>query len=106
VRLLAKLFWRILVPFMLAAVLTFVGLLGSGGAAGSLFRGHSMRFYGNIRDRDLYLCIFTLFLVVGFANELRITLGWGKEAEEFEAEVKEADEIEEERHREPDRIKR
>jgi len=85
-------------PLLLALVLTFVGLLGASGGAGSLFHGTSMRFYGNIRDRDLFLCIFAVFLVVGFANELRITLKWGKEAEEFESELKE-DKVEEEHRR-------
>ncbi|HKV94502.1 MAG TPA: hypothetical protein VJW20_18290 [Candidatus Angelobacter sp.] len=85
-------------PLLLALVLTFMGLLEAGGGAGSLFHGHSMRFYGNIRERDLFLCIFAVFLVVGFANELRITLKWGKEAEEFESELKE-DKAEEEHRR-------
>jgi len=85
-------------PLLLALVLTFVGLLGAGGGAGSLFHGTSMRFYGNIQERDLFLCIFAVFLVMGFANELRITLKWGKEAEEFESELKE-DEVEEEHRR-------
>ena len=97
-KLLSKLFWRIIMPLLLALVLTFVGLLGAGGGAGSLLHGHSMRFYGNIWHRNLYLFTFAIFLIVVFANELRITLKWGKEAEEFESELKE-DEVEEEHRR-------
>jgi hypothetical protein len=88
VKLLSKLFWRIVMPLLLATVLTLVGLLAVSEGAGGHLHGRSMRFYGSIWDHNLYLWILGIFLVVGCANELRITLRWGKEAEEFESDLK------------------
>jgi len=76
-------------PLLLALVLTFVGLLGAGGGAGSLFHGTSMRFYGNIQERDLFLCIFAVFSRGGLCQRIENYSEWGKEAEEFESELKE-----------------
>lgn len=79
---------------MLALVLTFAVILGAGG--GFRIGGRRILFHVNVWDRNFYLCLFAAFLIVLFANELRTTLRWGKEAEEFESELKE-DEVEEER---------
>jgi hypothetical protein len=85
-------------PLCLALALTFVGLLAASGGAG-IFHGSSPSFRVYPWNRYFYLCLFAVFLIVGFANELRITLKWGKEAEDFEEELKEADEMEKERRR-------
>jgi uncharacterized membrane protein YhaH (DUF805 family) len=91
VKLLSWLFWRILLPFVLALVLTFAAILGA--SRGFRIGGPRSLFHVNAWDRNFYLCLFAVFLIVLFANELRTALRWGKEAEEFESELKE-DEVE------------
>lgn len=98
IKLLSFLFWRILLPFVLALLLTFAGLMGTGGGAGILGDNWPGSPVHDAWNHYFYL-LFAVFIVVMFVNELRITLKWGKEAEEFETELKEADEIEEERRR-------
>ena len=97
-KLLSWLFWRILLPFVLALGLTFIAIVEIGGGAGSFHGiGRSSLIHGHGWEGRFFIYVFAVFLIVTFANELRMTLKWGKEAEEFESELKEADAIEEER---------
>lgn len=98
-RLLSKLFWRIILPFCLALTLTAIEILGRSGG-----RGSGIHFHNWASEVLAYLSI--LLAVISFAIAFRNALRWGKEAEEFESELKEADEIEKERRRRADWIER
>jgi hypothetical protein len=87
-----RLFWRILLPFVLALVIAVMQMMEMDGRGGG--GGHSSIF-----DRRLLLCIDLIFFCVLFGTALWNTLRWGKEAEEFESELKEAGETEKERRR-------
>jgi hypothetical protein len=95
VRILAKLFWRIILPFILALVITIVTVMELNGrlhfgffrAGGSPFRGAGF-LYGSA-------VLFCILLGVVFWRTLR----WGKEAEDFESHLKDADAVERERRR-------
>ena len=105
-KVLSFLFWRILLPFVLALLLTLAGLMATGGGAG-VFGGYGPGSpLHDARMSYFLLCLLAVFIIVMFVNELRITLKWGKEAEEFETELKEADEMEEERRRRASWIER
>ena len=92
-KILAKLFWRIIVPLMLALLLTIAGFFEFSG-------GHSRsRFASDDLGQHVYFWVIGIVLVASFATVLRNTLTWGKEADEFESELKEADAIEEARRR-------
>jgi hypothetical protein len=97
-KILSKIFWRLVVPFVFAFILAIAWMLE--------FTGHTQsgffRTGGSIVDPLPYhiglyasAALFLGCLVVGLWNTLR----WGKEAEEYEADLKEADEIEKERRR-------
>lgn len=98
-KLLAKLFWRIILPFFLALVLTFIELFGRPGGGGGATAPDDW-------SRYVILCLYTLLALASFATGLRNTLSWGKEAEEFESHLKEADEFEKERRRRANWIER
>jgi hypothetical protein len=97
VKLLAKLFWRIIVPFCLALILTAIEVFGRPGGRGAPSPSWASH---------VLACMYILLAVVSFAIAFRNTLLWGKEAEEFESELKEADEIEKERRRRSSWIER
>ena len=91
-KLLAKFFWRIVLPFLLAlatAIWEFLPASRSGGflAGASDLERHLML--------GLYAAIFCASFGIAFRNSLR----WGKEAEGYESHLKDADAIEKERRR-------
>ncbi|HEY2915328.1 MAG TPA: hypothetical protein VGK21_18330 [Candidatus Angelobacter sp.] len=98
-RLLSKLFWRIIVPFCLALILTAVEIFGRPGGGGGGIHFHNWA-------SEILAFLYILLAVISFAVTFRNTLRWGKEAEEFESELREADEIEKERRRRADWIER
>jgi hypothetical protein len=81
-RILAKFFWRIILPFILALLIAAVAVMeasgrvrggfSGGGGGGSLFHGVGF----------LYITAALFCEMVGLA--FWRTLRWGKEAEEFE----------------------
>ena len=104
-KILSKLFWRLVVPLVCAVVLTIAWMLeglgaSPGGGTGSGFSGEWD--FGHI----LLACLFAALLVGSLLVNLRETFKWGKQAEEFEEELKEADEIEKERRRKSSWIER
>ncbi len=93
----SRLFWRIILPFILALVIALsqmMEMLGRRGGGGG-FPSDS----GSLLWAHISFCILVISFCVFFGIALRNTLHWGKEAEEFECELKEADEIEKERRR-------
>jgi uncharacterized membrane protein len=99
---LTKLFWRIILPFCLALILTAIEIIGRPGTR--VGGGGGTHFHNWASEVLAYL--FILLAVTSFVIAFRNTLRWGKEAEEFESELKEADEIEKERRRRADWIER
>ena len=90
-----RLFWRIVLPFVLALVIAvseIMELLGRRGGGGCCPSGPESLLWAQIL---FVVIIFCVLFGIAFWN----TLHWGKEAEQFEAELKEADEIEKERRR-------
>ncbi|HET9365136.1 MAG TPA: hypothetical protein VFP71_09035 [Candidatus Angelobacter sp.] len=79
-------------PLLLALILTTIEIFGRPGGRGSEIHLHSWASY-------IFVGLYTLLAIVSFAIAFRNTLRWGKEAEEFESELKEADKIEKERRR-------
>ena len=85
----ARLFWKIVLPFALAFAQAMVWVLfGRLPTFGFSYRSPSVSVY-------VSAATFVVCLVVALWNTLR----WSKEAEVYESELKEADEIEKERHR-------
>lgn len=97
-KLLAKLFWRIIMPFCLALILTAIEIFGRPGG-GSGIHSHNWA-------SEVLACLYILLAIISFATAFRNTLRWGKEAEGFESALKEADEIEKERRRRANWIER
>lgn len=91
----SKLLWRIALPFVLAFVIAVVQILEMEGRLSRSFFPVRISLFGGA----ILFCVF-------FGIALRNALHWGKEAEEFESELKEADEIEKERRRRADWIVR
>ena len=79
-------------PLLMTLVLTTIEIFGRPGGRGSGIHLHSWASY-------IFVGLYTLLAIVSFAIAFRNTLRWGKEAEEFESELKEADKIEKERRR-------
>lgn len=88
---LSKLFWRIILPFIMALVIVVISDL----AMQRLFR-HSLLPALGYRS-TLYLN--AIFFCVVFSATLYNTLHWGKEAEDFEAELNAEDKPEAEQRR-------
>jgi hypothetical protein len=94
-RILGKLFWRIILPFILALVITIVAVMDMNGRIRvGFFRGAGS-LYGSA-------ALFCVLLAVSFWR----TLGWGKEAEDFESHLNNAEEVERERRRRSNWIER
>lgn len=92
----ARLFWRIIVPFVVAFVQAVVWVLfGRIPGFGFSLRAPNISVY-------VSAATFGVCLVVALWNTLR----WGKEAEVYESELREADEIEKERRRRSEWIER
>lgn len=87
---LSKIFWRLVLPIVLALLFAIAWMLEFTGRASRSLGGG-----GSIVGLYVNAALFLACVVVGLWNTLR----WGKEAEEFETELKEADEIEKERRR-------
>jgi len=91
VKLLKKLFWRIIFPVALALVSAVVELLskpwGRGFDLPHNWLGYSIAL--------LYLVIPLVFFALALRNALR----WAKESEGFELRLKDADQFEKERRR-------
>lgn len=85
---LSKLFWRIVLPFVLAFLLAIAQVMEIEGRL-------QMSFFP---DRGSLYTTIPLFCIL-FGIGLRNTLRWAKEAEEYEVHLKEADEIEKKRRR-------
>lgn len=86
----AKLFWRIILPFLLALLIAAITVME---ASGRFRVGHSG--VGGIGFLYCTVALFCLLVGISFWSTLR----WGKEAEEFESHLKDAGKIERERHR-------
>jgi low affinity Fe/Cu permease len=92
----SRLFWRIILPFVLAFAQAIVWVLfGRIPTFGISPRSSNINVY-------VSAATFVVCLVVALWNTLR----WGKEAETFESEIKEEDEIEKERRRRSEWIER
>jgi hypothetical protein len=86
-KILAKAFWRIILPLIAALILATVRMLDLYGRSNGLgLTGGSLIVDG---------VIFLALIGVSFRN----TLKWGKEAEDYEECLKEEEEIEKERRR-------
>jgi hypothetical protein len=92
-KLLAKFFWRIVLPFLLALATAIWEFLPSSGAGRGIPSGGSDLAHHVVAG--LYAAIFCASFGIAFRNSLR----WGKEAEGYESHLKDADEIEKERRR-------
>lgn len=100
-KILAKFFWRIVLPFLLALATAIWEFLSSrGGGRGGVPSGSSD--LERHLMAGLYAAIFCMSFGIAFRNSLR----WGKEAEEYESRLKEADEVERERQRRSNWIER
>jgi len=91
VKLLKKLFWRIIFPVALALVSAVVELLSKPWGRG-LELPHNWLGYSIAL---LYLVIPLVFFALALRNALR----WAKESEGFELRLKDADQFEKERRR-------
>ena len=91
-RLLAKFFWRIVLPFLLALATAIWEFLPASRGGGILNVGNDLE-HGVVIG--LYAAIFCASFGIAFRNSLR----WGKEAEGYESHLKDADAIEKERRR-------
>ena len=92
----SRLFWRIIVPFVVAFVQAIVWVLfGRIPSFGISPRAPNISVY-------VSAATFVVCLVVALWNTLR----WGKEAEDFESHLKDAEEIERERQRRSNWIER
>jgi hypothetical protein len=89
-RILARLFWRIILPFLLALLIAAITVMEASGRFRVGFSGG-----GGIGFLLCTVALFCLPVGIAFWNTLR----WGKEAEEFESHLKDAGEIERERQR-------
>jgi hypothetical protein len=86
-----KLFWRVILPLFLALLLAIASWLELEGL-GARARVPSGPVHG---DMGLVLAGLSAALFVYlFIVALRNTLKWGKEAEDYQADLKEAEEIE------------
>jgi len=94
-----KVFWRLILPAILAVVLAIVLTLEVMGHGGSSMGG-SFGLYGPLRYAGACLigAIFIIFLI----SSLRNTLKWGKEAEEYKELLKEEEASEARRRRQRD----
>ena len=93
-RFLTKIFWRFILPLILAALLTVIWLLDFAGRASRSFFG-----YGSGLGWRIFLFGDVAFFLIVFAIYLRITLNAAKEAEGYEERLKEAKRAEEEYRR-------
>ncbi len=92
----ARLFWKIILPFVVAFAQAIVWVLfGRIPGFGFSSRSPNVSVY-------VSAAIFVMCLVVALRNTLR----WSKEAEVFESELREADKIEKERRRRSEWIER
>jgi len=96
-RILAKLFWRIILPFILAAVIAVIEVMEASGRARVGFSGGGGGGFVYVT-----VALFCVLVGISFWNTLR----WGKEAEDFESHLNDADEIERERRRRSNWIER
>ena len=89
-KILSKIFWRIILPFILALVIAIAAVMEASGRFrwGSSGGGGAGFFYVTV-------ALFCVLVGLAFWRTLR----WGKEAEDFESHMKDADEIEGERRR-------
>ena len=94
-RIVGKIFWRIILPFILALVIAIVTVMDMNGRV-------RMRFLGGGGSLDGAAVLFCVLLAINFWRTLR----WGKEAEDFESHLKDAEEIERERQRRSNWIRR
>jgi hypothetical protein len=94
-RIVGKLFWRIILPFILALVIAIVGVMDMNGRIRMGFFGGGGSLYG-------IAALFCVLLAISFWR----TLGWGKEAEDFESHLKDAEEVERDRQRRSNWIER
>jgi len=88
----AKFFWRIVLPFLVAFAIAIVELLE--GSRGGSSPGSNSGF-----EHYIALCLYAVIFCVSFGFAFKNSLRWGKEAEEYESHLKEADEFEKERRR-------
>ncbi len=92
----SRLFWRIILPFVVAFVQAIVWVLfGRIPSFGISPRAPNISVY-------VSAATFVVCLVVALWNTLR----WGKEAEDFESHLKDAEEVERERQRRSNWIER
>lgn len=92
----ARLFWKIILPFVVAFAQALVWVLF----------GRIPTFGISSRSPDISVYVSAATFVVCLAVALRNTLRWSKEAEAFESELREADKIEKERRRRAEWIER
>lgn len=92
----SRLFWRIILPFVVAFIQAIVWVLfGRIPGFGFSLRAPNISVY-------VSAATFVVCLVVALWNTLR----WGKEAEDFESHLKDAEEVERERQRRSNWIER
>ena len=94
-RLWIKAFWRIMLPSVLALVMAIAGVLEAEGRLRQGFFPARGSLYGTA-------ILFSVLFGVSLWN----TIHWGKEAEEYESNLKEADQIEKDRRRRSNWIER
>jgi low affinity Fe/Cu permease len=92
----ARLFWRIILPFVVAFAQAIVWVLF----------GRIPSFGFSSRSPNISVYVSVAIFVVCLAVALWNTLRWSKEAELFESELREADKIEKERRRRSEWIER
>lgn len=92
----AKLFWKIILPFVVAFAQAIVWVLF----------GRIPGFGISSRSPNASVYVSAAIFVVCLVIALRNTLRWSKEAELFESELREADKIEKERRRRSEWIER
>jgi low affinity Fe/Cu permease len=92
----ARLFWRIILPFVVAFAQAIVWVLF----------GRIPGFGFSSRSPNISVYVSAAIFVVCLAVALWNTLRWSKEAELFESELREADKIEKERRRRSEWIER
>jgi hypothetical protein len=92
----SRLFWRIILPFVVAFAQAIVWVLF----------GRIPTFGISPRSPNISVYVSAATFVVCLVVALWNTLGWGKEAEDFESHLKDAEEVERERQRRSNWIER